>query len=121
MAYEQIDLFSDQHPTLNELKNLIESLHWTGGISADGTRQNEEYKIDFYRDLAFIVQFREETDNEEKIIDNCCELLLVENNLYKIIKIDGKTLGEISADNPEQTKIQLALIKSMENQCLWKK
>lgn len=118
---EQMDLFEEQYRTLNELKLIIESLHWAGGMNDDWTPQNEEYELDFYKDLAFIVQYKKDTDNGEKIIDNCCELELVENGLYKIIKIDGYTIGDIDKDHPEQTKKQLDLINSMVKEELWKK
>ena len=69
---EQMDLFEEQYKTLNELRELIESFHWTGGINSDGTYQYETYELEFYKDLAFIVQFRSDTDNNERVIDNCC-------------------------------------------------
>ena len=118
---EQMDLFEEQYKTLNELRELIESFHWTGGINSDGTYQYETYELEFYKDLAFIVQFRSDTDNNERVIDNCCELELVENNLYKIIKIDGKTLGDIIKDSPAKTRKQVELIESMQKEELWKK
>lgn len=115
MVIERVDLFEEQYRTLNELKSIIESFHWTGGINEDGTLQNEEYNLDFYKDLAFTVQYRNDTDNGEKVIDNCCELELVENNLYKIIKIGGKTLGDIDKGYPEKTRKQLDLFKDEED------
>ena len=49
---EKVDLFEEQYRNLLELKSLIEFFHWTGGINPDGTRQNQPYELDFYRDLA---------------------------------------------------------------------
>ena len=118
---EQCDLFEEQYRTLEELKSLIEYFHWTGGMNADGTPQNEKYQIEFYKDLAFIVQFKDETDENEKIIDNCVELQLVENNLYKIISMNGKTISDIYVDHPDRTAKQVELIQSMMKGELWKK
>ena len=118
---EQMDLFESQYHTLKELKDLITTLHWTGGINADGTLQYTEYHLDYYKDLAFIVEYRDECDESEKIIDNCCELQLVENDLYKIIKIDGKTLGEIGVDTKHLLNIQKLIISWYEKGELFKK
>lgn len=116
----QLDLFEDQYRTLDELREMITQLHWTGGINPDGTLQYIEYKLEFYRDLAFIVVFKEETDNEENVIDNCCELKLVENGLYQIISIDGETLGKIETDYPKKIQLQKSLIESLEKGELFK-
>lgn len=118
---EQLDLFENQYHTLDELKELVTHLHWTGGMYEDGTLQFTKYDLDFYRDLAFIVEYQDQNDNGEKIIDNCVELELVDNNLYKIIKIDGKTLGDIGVDTKHLLAKQKKLIEWFEKGELFKK
>ena len=117
----QMDLFENQYHTLKELKDLITTLHWTGGVNENGTLQYQEYQLDYYKDLAFIVQYQNESDNNEKIIDNCVELILVDNDLYKIIRIDGKTLGEIGIDTKHLLHAQKQIIKWFEKGELFKK
>ena len=118
---QQLDLFSGSYRSLETLKQLVMELHWTGGMNDDGTLQYTEYHLDFYKDLAFIVEYRDETDSNEKIIDNCVELKQIDNNLYKIIKIDGKALGDISVDNPNNLAKQKELIASLEKGEVFKK
>lgn len=109
---EQLKLFEEEYRSLEELRTIISHLHWTGGIT-NGEMIYTEYKLDFYKDLAFITEFRKETDNNEKIIDNCIVLEQVEDDLYRIIRIDGKSLGEIEKEYPDKVEIQLSIIESM--------
>ena len=116
---QQLNLFADTYRTLEDLRKLVTSLHWTGGMNEDGSLQYIEYQIDFHKDLAFIVVYEDTKDNNEKVIDNCIELKRVEDNLYRIIRIDGKTLGDLDYSDPlntrpKQLELQNSLIKSME-------
>lgn len=116
---EQLKLFEEDYRSLEELRKLITELHPTGGMNNDGTLQYTEYHLDFYRDLAFIVVYRDDVDNGERIIHDCVELIQVENNLYKILRIDGESLGTI--ENKKHLAIQKSIIESFENEELFKK
>ena len=118
--FEQMKLFEEDYRTLEELRQIITELHPTGGRNNDGTFQYTEYKLEFYKDLAFIVIFRDEQDGHERIIDNCVELEQVEENLYQIIKIDGKALGDIE-ESEKKISVQKSLIKSLEKKELFKR
>ena len=122
MNFKQLDLFETDYMSLDDLRKLIETFHFTGGIDAYGNFVYEKYYLDFYRDLAFIVQYRDDiTDHKEKIIDNCCILELVENDLYKICSIDGKTLGILDADIKSTFSKQLDVINWFKSGKLFKK
>lgn len=118
---EQIDLFADLYHSLEDLRQFVSELHWTGGINEDGSLQYFQYKLEFYKDLVFIVEFRDDTDNGEKIIDNCVELKHIGNGLYQIISIDGKALGQLTNDNPEIVSKAKCLIEYMEKGEVFKK
>ena len=113
--YQQIDLFSDSYKTLQDLLELVFKLNPTGGYYNNDLRTPipPDYHIDFYKDLAFIVEFRNESDNNEKIIDNAICLKEIGNGLYKIYQIDGKVLGQLSEDNIRQTERVIELINYM--------
>lgn len=117
---EQMDLFEEQYKTLSWLQQFVSELHPTGGINDDGTLQYIEYELDFFHTLAFIVVYQEKGDGEtkEKVIDNCVELEEIKKGFYKIIKIDGATLGII--DNPIIYKKQKELLSYFENQEVFK-
>ena len=99
--------------TLKELYDLVKSLHWTGGYIApeyiDENKQYLPYKLEFYKDLAFIVLYREDEFEIEKIIDNCIELQCNKNGIYKIIYIDGAALGTF--ENEALWPIQYQIIE----------
>lgn len=108
---EQIDLFQDQYRTLNDLLEIVEKINPTGGFDKDYKPIPNGYKIEFYKDLAFIVLFNNETDGEERVIDNAVYLKQVGDKLYEIYEIDGKTLGHL--ENNDLLPLQEDLIKSM--------
>ena len=117
---EQLKLFEEDYRTLEELRTLVSHLHWTGGIT-NGEMIYIEYHLDFYKDLAFITEFRDDLDNNEKVIDNCIELEQVEDDLYHIFKIDGKALGELEKEYQDKLEIQLSIIESMQKGELFKR
>lgn len=123
MNYQQIDLFSDSYKSLQDLLELVFKLNPTGGFY-DNDRNKPippDYYIDFYKDLAFIVEFRNETDNNEKIIDNAIYLQHIGNDLYKIYEIDGKVFGRLGSDNAKHLKLVQALVDYMVNGEVFKK
>ena len=112
---ETIDLFHDQYRTLNDLLETIYKLNPTGGYYDNDTSKPipPDYQIDFYRDLAFIVEFRNETDNDEKIIDNAIYLKQVGEGLYQIYEIDGKVFGRLDSSNMRHIEMVIDLINAM--------
>ena len=97
--------------TLQELCELVKTLHWTGGyisdVYIDANKQYLPYKLEFYKDLAFIVLFKEDDNDGEKVIDNCVELQCNKNNIYKIISIDGAALGTFESERLWPIQYQL--------------
>ena len=120
---EKIDLFQDQYRTLNYLLETVYKLNPTGGYYDNDTNKPipPDYQIDFYKDLAFIVEFRNETDNNEKIIDNAIYLKQVGDGLYQIYEIDGKVLGRLNEENMRHTEMVIDLINSMIKKEIFKK
>lgn len=118
---QHFDLFSESYRSLEELRKFVSELHWTGGMNADGTLQYTEYELDFYKDLAFVVEYRNDADEGERIIDNCVELEHIGNDLYKIISIDGKTLGHLTNDDPTHLSKVKELLGYMEKGEVFKK
>jgi hypothetical protein len=92
---------------LTDLLEIAEQLNFTGGIDANGKPIPNGYKVDFYKDLAFVALLQE--DNES--IDNAIYLQQNKKGRYEIYEIDGKLLGKIQ--NGSLLLIQLYLISAM--------
>ena len=117
----QLSLFEEEYRTLEDLLDIVEKLNPTGGYYDNDLSKPIPmgYTIDYYRDLAFIVLYKEDTDSEEKIIDNAIYLQDTGNDLYQIYQIDGKVLGNLTLDNG-RLELALSIIKSMQNYELFK-
>ena len=114
MNYEHIDLFEETYLTLKDILDLVESINKTGGYFNNDFNKPIPmgYVIDYYKDLAFIVLYKDNDDEttNEKVIDCCVELQEIQENLYKIISIDGKCLGQFN-DNSNENMQRLKLIQ----------
>ena len=117
---EQLDLFEDSYLSLNDILNLVEEINPTGGFYENRQPILNGYQIDFYRDLAFIVLFKEECEENEKIIDNAVYLKDIGKGLYKIYSIDGKILGRFDEDDKLTSK-RLQLIDWFVKEQVFKK
>ena len=117
---EQLDLFEDSYLSLNDILNLVEEINPTGGIDSNGKPIPMGYQIDYYRDLAFIVLYNEETDNGEKTIGDAVYLKEIGNGLYKIYSIDGKTLGRFY-EKDSLTEKRLKLLNWFTSEQVFKK